>query len=186
MNKLIALVLSISLIFGSITPSLAQSNKLMKGAQKALQTTGKEVVGGVTLPKAVEQTAGISAANSAKSALAGAPAVTGGIAGMPEAAGATTPATVPQIPDLRVRVDREIQAQAKAHQATTPKTLAEINKLLQQKDFALNDAKEIYKQIFNVPSRTNSAKEFLLLNTFPAVTVERGFAVSAEQAAWTS
>lgn len=183
MNKLIALVLSISLIFGSITPSLAQSNKLMKGAQKALQTTGKEVVGGVTLPKAVEQTAGISAANSAKSALAGAPAVTGGIAGMPEATGATTPATVPQIPDLSVRVEHEIEAQLKEHQATTPKTLAEINKLLQQKGFALNDAKEIYKQIFNVPSRTNSAKEFLLLNTFPAVTVERGFAVSAKQAA---
>ena len=156
MNKLIALVLSISLIFGSITPSLAQSNKLMKGAQKALQTTGKEVVGGVTLPKAVEQTAGISAANSAKSALAGAPAVTGGLAGMPEATGATTPAAVPQIPDLSVRVEHEIEAQLKEHQATTPKTLAEINKLLQQKYRS-----EAIKKIKAVGVRDSYSKQFV-------------------------
>ena len=45
MNKLISLVLSISLIFGSITPSFAQSNKIIPGAAKTLGKSGAEVAG---------------------------------------------------------------------------------------------------------------------------------------------
>ena len=53
MQKLIALLLSISLVFGSVTPSLAQSNKIIKGAGKAL-TKGSAEAAQQALPNAAE------------------------------------------------------------------------------------------------------------------------------------
>ena len=43
MQKLTALLLLISLFFGSVTPALAQSNKIIKGAVKALTKGSAEV-----------------------------------------------------------------------------------------------------------------------------------------------
>ena len=182
MNKLIAAVLSISLIFGSITPSLAQTNKLIKGGAKALQQTGKELAGGANqLPNAVKQVAGVSAAQTAKS-VAGAQTVQAGVE-MPSAAAASTTMAkhAAAVPDFSARLNTEIALQTQA-QTTTPKTLSEINQLLTRSNFSSKDAQTVYNQIFNVTSRTVSAKEFLLFNTLPAVSVERGFSLVAEHA----
>ena len=121
MNKLIALVLSISLIFGSITPSLAQSNKLMKGAQKALQQSGKEIAGaGAQLPKTLEQAAGVSVAQTAKKALSASAAVEGVSAAVTNSAAKPNASvsvnTAPKVPDFGGRLEHEILAQTKAHQ----------------------------------------------------------------------
>lgn len=187
MNKLIALVLSISLIFGSITPSLAQSNKLMKGAQKALQQSGKEIAGaGAQLPKTLEQAAGVSAAQTVKKALSAGAAVEGVSAAVTNSAAKPNASvsvnTAPKVPDFGGRLEHEILAQTKAHQ-TAPKTLKEIQAILARTDFSAQDAQSVYNQIFNVDSRSASVKEFLLLNTLPSVAVERGFALSEQHAA---
>lgn len=184
MNKLIAAVLSISLIFGSVTPSLAQSKgKSMVKAGQALTQTGKELVGGAsTLPNTVKQVTGASIGQGLRYA-PGAVVPQASLvrrAGASSAAGFSPASVPPATSELSVNVDAWITPQAQSRQVT-PKTLKSINQILAKPNFAEKDAKAVYDQIFNVNSRAASVKEFLLFNTFPSVTVQRGFAVGAER-----
>lgn len=183
MNKLIAVVLSIALIFGSVTPSLAQSaNKLIKGTSAAMQQSGKAVTGVTKLPQSVTKAAGSSAAvQAARTAAHGRVAAGVSVPGRtPSVATPAVPGTVAAVPDFSVRLNEEIALQTSAAKAA-PKTLDEIKQILARPNFSQKDAADVYKQIFNVTSRTASAKEFLLFDAFPSVTVKRGFAASAEQ-----
>lgn len=183
MNKLIAVLLSISLVFGSVTPSLAQANKLVKGATGAFQQTGKELVGGAgQLPNTMKQAAGTAAASTVRN-VAGVrvPQVPASVQVSGVNAGNVAAAKAPLAPELKTRLSEEITQQAVTRRLQ-PKSLTEINKMLERADFSEKDAKAVYDQIFNVPSRTSSAKEFLLLNVLPSVSVKRGFAIGEIQA----
>ncbi len=190
MNKLIAVVLSISLIFGSVTPSLAQVvNDLMKNGVKAVKNSGKNIgTGAVKLPPTVTMAAGNAAAsNAAKQAELAGKTKTRPVSRVNYRATATqanrfTRPTATQAPNFSARLQANISAQVQANK-TAPKSLKEIRAMLARKDFSQKDAEAVYKQIFNVSSRTSSAKEYLLLNTFPEVAVNRGFAVSAQNVA---
>lgn len=182
MNKLIAVVLSISLIFGSVTPSLAQS-PVKKGVQvgKALQTTGKELVAGSgsALSNTVKQAAGASVAQGFRYKPGLAVPQTSYVRRVNVSDVSGLAATgVRSSSELSVNIDRALTSQLPATASKSPK---EINALLAKPDFAEKDAKEVYDQIFNVTSRHASVKEYLFFDAFPSVTVQHGFAVGADR-----
>ena len=183
MNKLIAVVLSISLIFGSITPSLAQSNKLIKGGAKALQQTGKEVLGNqvTNISKSVKQAAGAAAVSRSVQPTKQVPLVSptpisvdGSVEKFP-----LLEEELPNLSNLGDNVKKEIIEQT-LNKRITPKSVKEIRQMLGRSDLSLHEAQDLYNQIFNVTSRSVSAKEFLLLDAFPTVTVRHHFAVGSE------
>ena len=182
MNKLIAAVLSISLIFGSVTPSLAQS-PIKKGGQalKAVQATGKELVAGSgsALSNTVKQAAGASVAQGFRYKPGLAVPQTSYVRRVNVSDVSGLAATgVHSSSELSVNIDRALTSQLPATASKSPK---EINALLAKPDFAEKDAKEVYDQIFNVTSRHASVKEFLFFDAFPSVTVQHGFAVGADR-----
>lgn len=182
MNKLIAVVLSISLIFGSVTPSLAQS-PIKKGGQalKAVQSTGKELVAGSgsALSNTVKQAAGASVAQGFRYKPGLAVPQTSYVRRVNVSDVSGLAATgVHSSSELSVNIDRALTSQLPATASKSPK---EINELLAKPDFAEKDAKEVYDQIFNVTSRHASVKEFLFFDAFPSVTVQHGFAVGADR-----
>lgn len=182
MNKLIAVVLSISLIFGSVTPSLAQS-PIKKGGQalKAVQATGKELVAGSgsALSNTVKQAAGASVAQGFRYKPGLAVPQTSYVRRVNVSDVSGLAATgVHSSSELSVNIDRALTSQLPATASKSPK---EINALLAKPDFAEKDAKEVYDQIFNVTSRHASVKEFLFFDAFPSVTVQHGFAVGADR-----
>lgn len=182
MNKLIAVVLSISLIFGSVTPSLAQS-PIKKGGQalKAVQSTGKELVAGSgsALSNTVKQAAGASVAQGFRYKPGLAVPQTSYVRRVNVSDVSGLAATgVHSSSELSVNIDRALTSQLPATASKSPK---EINALLAKPDFAEKDAKEVYDQIFNVTSRHASVKEFLFFDAFPSVTVQHGFAVGADR-----
>lgn len=182
MNKLIAVVLSISLIFGSVTPSLAQS-PIKKGGQalKAVQATGKELVAGSgsALSNTVKQAAGASVAQGFRYKPGLAVPQTSYVRRVNVSDVSGLAATgVQSSSELSVNIDRALTSQIPATASKSPK---EINALLAKPDFAEKDAKEVYDQIFNVTSRHASVKEFLFFDAFPSVTVQHGFAVGADR-----
>ena len=182
MNKLIAAVLSISLIFGSVTPSLAQS-PIKKGGQalKAVQATGKELVAGSgsAVSNTLKQAAGASVAQGFRYEPGLAVPQTSYVRRVNVSNVSGLAATgVQSSSELSVNIDRALTSQIPATASKSPK---EINELLAKPDFAEKDAKEVYDQIFNVTSRHASVKEFLFFDAFPAVTVQHGFAVGADR-----
>lgn len=182
MNKLIAAVLSISLIFGSVTPSLAQS-PIKKGGQalKAVQATGKELVAGSgsAVSNTLKQAAGASVAQGFRYEPGLAVPQTSYVRRVNVSDVSGLAATgVQSSSELSVNIDRALTSQIPATASKSPK---EINELLAKPDFAEKDAKEVYDQIFNVTSRHASVKEFLFFDAFPSVTVQHGFAVGADR-----
>lgn len=181
MNKLISLVLSFTLIFGSFTPSFAQLSKIPKNAGKAVKSTEKAVesagknVGKVRGAR-VKVKAPASAVKPTVPTVT-APTMPGSVS--PSGIAVPVPGANPQV---SVSLDKSIEA-AKAAVADVPsKTLNEVNTLVDGKEFSSKDAGDVFKQIFNV-QRTASAQEQLLLNAYARVTVEKGFATTQKQAA---
>lgn len=185
MNKLLAAVLSISLIFGSVTPSFAQNGKALAKGAKALQQTGKELVGGSALSNTVKGMTGASVGQTFRYApgavVPNAPYVRG--ANVSAASGLrTTNAVDPSVPEFSGRLSERVTLQVQSRQVG-PKTIKDLHALLAKSNFAEKDAKEVYDHAFNVDSYPASVKEFLLFDAFPAVTVQRGFAVGADRVA---
>ncbi len=186
MQKLIALLLSISLVFGSVTPSLAQSNKIIKGAGKAL-TKGSAEAAQQALPNAAKNAAGagIKYLPKVRTQFAKPPykQVIVPPAGRVPNAAAPVPAVNPAVSSATVFDDEATKRLAAQINSQIPVlNIKEIRELAANANLTEQDAKKIYHQIFNV-KRSDSAKEFLLLNVLPSVTVERGFPIGAKQAA---
>lgn len=186
MNKLISLVLSFTLIFGSFTPSFAQLYKVPKNGGKAVKSAEKAAeAAGKQAGKAAAARAGASARVKVKGV------VPGGLITTPNVTpsygqGSVTPSgivapTVGVNPQLSATLNRSIDAAQAAAAAVPSKTLKEVNTLLDGKEFSSKDAGDVFKQIFNV-QRTVSAHDQLLLNAYTRVTVEKGFATTQKQA----
>ena len=186
MNKLISLVLSISLIFGSITPSLAQS-KIVQGASKALDKGALEAAGaaskasklplningmryipGATVPTAKAPYKAASASYKQTTHAAGQQAAD-------ISARQFNPNAVEISTELTKRIVRKINSQIPVM------SLTQVNELATKANLNAQDAKNIYHQIFEV-TRSESAKDFLVLSTLPTITVERGFALQKQYA----
>ena len=187
MYKLISLVLSFTLIFGSFTPSFAQLYKVPKNGGKAVKSAEKAA-----------EAAGKQAGKAAAARAAGAGVRVKGKGTTPSTKvnaygpipsyvpGSVTPSgiAVPTVgvnPQLSATLDRSIDAAQAAAAVVPSKTLKEINALVEAKEFSAENAGEVFKQIFNV-QRTASAHEQLLLNAYTRVTVEKGFATTQKQA----
>ena len=187
MQKLIALLLSISLVFGSVTPSLAQSNKIIKGAGKAL-TKGSAEVAQQALPNAAKNAAGagLKYLPKASTQFAKPPykqVIVPPAGRVPNAVAPVVPAVNPVASSATVFDDEATKRLAQQINSQVPSlTLGQIQELASGANLTEQDAKKIYHQIFNV-KRSASAKEFLLLNVLPSVTVEHGFPIGAKQAA---
>ncbi len=181
MNKLISLVLSFTLIFGSFTPSFAQLSRIPKNAGKAVKSTERAVESAGKNVGKVRGAARVKVNTPASTVRTAVPTVT-----VPTVPGSVSPSgiAVPTVgvnPQVSVSLDRTIEA-AKAAAADVPsKTLKEVNTLLDGKEFSSKDAGDVFKQIFNV-QRTASAHDQLLLNAYTRVTVEKGFATTQKQA----
>lgn len=191
MNKLISLVLSISLIFGSITPSFAQSNKIIPGAAKTLGKSGAEVAGKSAagqlsvkgwkyIPGAKAPVATTKAPYNpaiGKLAVTGQPLSTSTHRAAQVSTGSSAAASKKALDQhIEARVADQISRQAPALQLDQLAALAAKKELTQQ------DVATLYHQIFDV-SRSDSAKDFLLLSTLPSLTVERGVAISEDHLA---
>ena len=191
MNKLISLVLSISLIFGSITPSFAQANKIIPGAAKTLGKSGAEVAGKSAagqlsvkgwkyIPGAKAPVATTKAPYNpaiGKSAVTGQPLSTSTHRAAQVFTGSSAAASKKALDQhIEARVADQISRQAPALQLDQLAALAAKKELTQQ------DVATLYHQIFDV-SRSDSAKDFLLLSTLPSLTVERGVAISEDHLA---
>ena len=101
---------------------------------------------------------------------------------MPNEETLVIPAGHPAVPlarefeeELTKRLSEQINSQ-------TTLTISQIQELAFSANLTEQDAKKVYDQIFNV-KRSDSAKEFLLLNILPSITVEHGFPIGAKQAA---
>ena len=190
MNKLISLVLSISLIFGSITPSFAQANKIIPGAAKTLGKSGAEVAGKSAagqlsvkgwkyIPGAKAPVATTKAPYNpaiGKSAVTGQPLSTSTHRAAQVFTGSSAASKKALDQHIEARVADQISRQAPALQLDQLAALAAKKELTQQ------DVATLYHQIFDV-SRSDSAKDFLLLSTLPSLTVERGVAISEDHLA---
>lgn len=177
MNKLIALVLSFSLVFGSVTPSLAQQNKIVQGA-KAIKQAGAGAQN--LVPNTIKKIPGVSVGTNLRY-VPNAPAIKPLAPYAPGVHFVAPASSDESTQKLNENLTQAISKQALQASAVQAKKLDDIKKLLAKSNFSEKDAKEIYDQIFKV-ERTNTATEFLLLNTLPIVTVERGFALGKTQA----
>ena len=186
MNKLISLVLSFTLIFGSFTPSFAQflklpknSGKVVDSAEKAAEAAGKQA-GKVMGPARGAVGAKVKGPNIPRLNVKGnVPTVSvPNVPGSVSPNGIVTPA-VGVNPQLSVALDQSIDA---AHAASlSSKTITEVDTLLAAKEFSSKDAGEVMRQIFDV-QRTLSAHDQLILDAYTRVTVEKGFATTSKQA----
>ena len=177
MNKLIALVLSFSLVFGSVTPSLAQQNKIVQGA-KAIKQAGAGAQN--LVPNTIKKIPGVSVGTNLRY-VPNAPAIKPLAPYAPGVHFVAPASSDESTQKLNENLTQAISKQALQASAVQAKKLDDIKKLLAKSNFSEKDAKEIYDQIFKV-ERTNTSTEFLLLNTLPIVTVERGFALGKTQA----
>ena len=186
MNKLISLVLSFTLIFGSFTPSFAQflklpknSGKVVDSAEKAAEAAGKQA-GKVMGPARGAVGAKVKGPNTPRLNVKGnvPPVSVPNVPGSVSPNGIVTPA-VGVNPQLSVALDQSIDA---AHAASlSSKTITEVDTLLAAKEFSSKDAGEVMRQIFDV-QRTPSAHDQLILDAYTRVTVEKGFATTSKQA----
>lgn len=141
MKKIISLVLSFSLIFGSVAPSYAQNGKLP-----------------IQIGKAFSQEA--ITRNLAK---------VNGFSGMLRQAPSAVAAT-----QIASNIARVYDAQMAV--ITTPKSLPDISALVKAPTFTDANGLEVARQIFTV-KHSVADKEMLLFNTFPELTITKGFPV---------
>ena len=141
MKKIISLVLSFSLIFGSVAPSYAQNGKLP-----------------IQIGKAFSQEA--ITRNLAK---------VNGFSGMLRQAPSAVAAT-----QIASNIARVYDAQMAV--ITTPKSLPDISALVKAPTFTDANGLEVARQIFTV-KHSPADKEMLLFNTFPELTITKGFPV---------
>ncbi len=141
MKKIISLVLSFSLIFGSVAPSYAQKGKVVKQIGKAFSP---EVI-----------TKNLTKVN--------------GLSGMLRQAPSALAAT-----EIANNVARVYETQMAV--LTTPKSFSDISAIVKAPTFTDANGLEVARQIFTV-KHSPADKEILLLNTFPELTITKGFPV---------